>query len=313
MRVRAVICGGPELATSAAALGLIPTDDARADIALLDLRDGAAIAKAAALRRDLPRVVVIGEAEGEIVRALGIANQVVATSCEPAALGPLIASVLPAARRHATRSILVTAARGGAGTSLLAANLARRLAPSHATLALDVTGGAGLGWWLGASPAGWQDLEGLADELSAQHLAVVATEAVAGLRLAGGPPLAPSVAVARAALRAGLELCELVVVDAPNIAELRTKELAAMVDRVLVLTYDDPVSLAALATSELPPGAWIIGSQSTASAMIGREIFRSLPRSDRDIAAAAGGARVVGGALGAAYDELADLLLIDTT
>ena len=73
-----------------------------------------------------------------------------------------------------------------------------------------------------------------------------------------------------------------------------------MVDRVLVLTYDDPVSLAALATSELPPGAWIIGSQSTASAMIGREIFRSLPRSDRDIAAAAGGARVVGGALGAA-------------
>ena len=108
-------------------------------------------------------------------------------------------------------------------------------------------------------------------------------------------------------LRRALELCEFcpkMCRFACPVSEATGRE---------ALTPWGKVSLAALATSELPPGAWIIGSQSTASAMIGREIFRSLPRSDRDIAAAAGGARVVGGALGAAYDELADLLLIDTT
>ena len=313
MKVRATLCGGDELHSSASALGIVLADAATADLALIDLRDPSAVAQAAALPRELARVAVIDETQRDIVAALGIRAGLATASCEPAVLGPLIAAAVPPSRRRATRSVLITAVRGGSGCSLLAANLCRRLAPVRSTLALDTSGGVGLSWWLGAAASGWLDLEDIADELTAEHLAVVALEAAPGLRIAGGPPSAPSVAVCRAAVRAALELVEFVVIDGASVAEHRTRELAALVDRVLLVTYDDPASAAALAGAEIPQDAWIIASQSQAPAIGGHEVFRALPRAEHEVAEAASGPRAVGGRLGAAYDELAELLVIDAS
>ena len=295
MKVRVALCGGADLAASAQTLGLTLADEGQADIALIDLRDPTAIVRAAALPGTLPRVVVVSEAHDEL----------------PAVLGPLIAAALPPAARRATRSLLVTGVRGGVGRSLLAANLARRLATSRSTIGLDLTGSGVLAWWLGANAASWSELEDLTEELTAEHLAVVASETAPGLRVVGGPPCAPSPPLGRAALRVGLELAELVVVDAPILAEERTRDLLAAVDRVLVLTYDDPVSLASLDAADLPDDVWLIASQSAAMAPAGRDVFRAIPRAEGAIAAAAVSRRAVGGDAGKAYDELAELIAID--
>jgi len=111
----------------------------------------------------------------------------------------------------------------------------------------------------------------------------------------------------------GLELAELVVVDAPILAEERTRDLLAAVDRVLVLTYDDPVSLASLDAADLPDDVWLIASQSAAMALAGRDVFRAIPRAEGAIAAATSRPSALGGALGRAYDELAEIIAIDTT
>ncbi len=311
MKVRVALCGGADLAASAQTLGLTLADEGQADIALIDLRDPTAIVRAAALPGTLPRVVVVSEAHDELVGALGFPRRSVATSCEPAVLGPLIAAALPPAARRATRSLLVTAVRGGVGRSLLAANIARRLATSRSTIGLDLTGSGVLAWWLGANAASWSELEDLTEELTAEHLAVVASETAPGLRVVGGAPCAPSPPLGRAALRVGLELAELVVVDAPILAEERTRDLLAAVDRVLVLTYDDPVSLASLDAADLPDDVWLIASQSAAMALAGRDVFRAIPRAEGAIAAAAVSRRAVGGDAGKAYDELAELIAID--
>ena len=313
MKVRVALYGGAELASAADALGLIPADAGNAALALIDLREPGSVSQAAALAAELPRVVVGDEAQIELAEAFGVPKRSVARSCEPAELGPLIAATVPAMRRRATRSVLITSVRGGVGRSLLAANLARRLAPTRSALALDVTGGGALSWWLGSSAASWADLEGLADELSAEHLAVVATETAPGLRVVGGPPSAPSGGLARSALRAALELSDIVIVDAPTLADEHTRQLLGTVDRVLVLSYDDPVSIAALAAADLPDEAWLIASQSTAASLNGRDVFRAFPRAEAAIAAAATRPSTVGGALGRAYDELAEILAIDST
>ena len=294
-------------------LGLIAVDAARADLAIVDLRDAEAVTGAAALPRALPRVVVLGDEQIPLANALGISDRCVARSCEAAVLGPLIAATLPPARRGSTRSVLVTSARGGAGRSLLVANLARRLAPLRSTLCLDLSGDGTLGWWLGATTGGWSDLEELTDELTAEHLGVVATEAAPGLRIVGGPPYAPSVQLAQSAFRASLELSELVLLDGPTLADERTRRLLPSVDRAIVMSYDDPISLAALATADVPEAAWLIASQSTTRSLSGRDVFRALPRAEAAISAASSRPGAIGGALGKAYDELSEIIAIDTT
>src|SRR4029077_4567393 len=176
------------------------------------------LAQAARLPPELPRVVILADEHVAFAGALGVPTRSVARSCEPAVLGPLIAATLPPARRSSTRSIMVTAARGGTGRSLLVANLARRLAPPprpppphRATLCLDLTADGTLSWWLGVTSGGWSELEDLTDELTAEHLGVVAMEAAPGLRLVGGPPFAPSARLAQSAFRAALELSEIVL------------------------------------------------------------------------------------------------------
>ena len=313
MTVRVALYGGAELASAAEVLGLIAVDVSRADLALVDLRDAAALSNAATLASDVPRVVVLGEDQVALAGALGVPGHSVARSCEPAVLGPLISATLPPAKRGSTRSILVTSVRGGAGRSLLVANLARRLAPLRATLCLDLTGDGTLSWWLGATTASWSDLEDLADELTAEHLGVVATEAAPGLRIVGGPPYAPSVPLTQSALGAALQLSEVVLIDAPTLADQRTRRLLGSVDRAIVMSYDDPISIAALASADIPDRAWLIASQSIATSLIGRDVFRAFPRAEGAIAAATSRPSALGGALGKAYDELAEIIAIDAT
>ena len=313
MTVRVALCGGAELASAAEVLGLIAVEAAHADLAVIDLRDADAISGAATLPPQLPRVVVLGDEQIALASALGVPERSVARSCEPAVLGPLIAATLPSTRRGSTRSILVTSARGGAGRSLLVANIARRLAPFRSTLCLDLSGDGTLGWWLGATTGRWSDLEELTDELTAEHLGVVATEAAPGLRIVGGPPYGPSVRLAQSAFRAALDLSELVLIDGPTLADERTRRLVPSVDRVIVMSYDDPISMAALAAADVPEAAWLIASQSAATSLCGRDVFRALPRAEGAISAATSRPGVLGGSLGKAYDELTEIIAIDAS
>ena len=180
-------------------------------------------------------------------------------------------------------------------------------------MCLDLTGDGTLSWWLGVTAAGWADLEDLADELTAEHLGVVATEAAPGLRVVGGPPYGPSIRLAQSAFRAALELSEIVLIDAPILADERTRRLIGSVDRVIVMSYDDPISIAALASADVPEGAWVIASQSLATSIAGREVFRALPRAESAIAAATTRPSALDGVLGRAYDELAEVVGIDAT
>lgn len=312
MRALVAICGA-ELTPAAEALGLMVVDPARADLALIDLRDQGAVRLAGGLRRDLPRVVVVADDQVDVAEALGVASTSIARSCEPAVLGPLVAAALPQARRRSTRSVLVTSVRGGVGRSLLVANLARRIAPARSTLCIDLTGDGALGTWLGARAPAWSDLEGVADELTAEHLAVIASETSPSLRLVGGPPFAPSLRLARAVVRAALDLSEIVLLDAPRLAEVVTRDLVPAVDRLIVMSYEDSVSMSCLAAADIPDAAWLISSQSVATSLAGRDVFRSLPRAESAVAAASSPARGVGGVLGKAYDELAEIIAIDAT
>ena len=69
MTVRVALCGGAELTSAAQVLGLIAVDAARADLALVDLRDAEAVSSAAALPPALPRVVVLGDEQIPVASA----------------------------------------------------------------------------------------------------------------------------------------------------------------------------------------------------------------------------------------------------
>jgi hypothetical protein len=309
---RVAICGGDDLRAAAATLGLELCDAGTPDLVLVDLRDASACAAAAGFESRVPRVAIAGEPERALAAALGYATSSIAKTCEPAALGPLVVAALPRPARRATRLVVVTAVRGGVGRSLLAANLARRIGPRLPVVAVDATGTGALGWWLQCAPRAWTELEGLTDELTAEHLSVVATESV-GVRVIGGAPVVPTRALAEATVRAASSLADLVLVDAPVLADDRGRALAAMADRVMLLSYDDALSLASLDASEIPTGAWLLASQSRAARIGEHPAFRALPRDEAAIGSALTGRRTVGGALGRAYDELAELIALDAS
>ena len=312
MSARAAICGRDDLRAAAAVLGLEPCDAGRPDVVLVDLRDASACAAAAALDSAIPRVAVAGESERALAAALGYDASSIASTCEAAALGPLVVAALPRTVRPATRVVVVTGARGGVGRTLLVANLARRLATRLSLAAVDATGTGALGWWLQCAPRTWAELEGLTNELTAEHLAVVAAESV-GVRVIGGAPVAPTRALAESTVRAAGSLAELVLVDAPVLADERTLALASRAERVLVLSYDDPLSLATLDAVDLPNAAWLVASQSRTARVGERAAFRALPRDETAVGAALSGRRGAGGALGRAYDELAELIALDAS
>ncbi|HEV8229034.1 MAG TPA: hypothetical protein VGQ86_03670 [Candidatus Limnocylindria bacterium] len=310
MSPRVAICGGADLRAAAAVLGLEPAENGRADLVLVDLRDGTYCALAAAIDTRVPRVVVADEQQRALAAALGYDAAAIATSCDPAALGPLVVGALPRAKRRSTRVVVATAVRGGVGRTLLIANLARRLAARLSVAAIDATGSGALGWWLACAPRPWTELEGLADELTAEHLAIVAADA-GGARVIGGAASAPTSALAASAVRAAASLAEIVLVDAPALGDERARALASLADRVLLLSYDDAPSIASLDAAEVPAEIWLVASQARQPRVGEREAFRALPRDEPAVASAIAERRGVGGALGRAYDELAELIAID--
>ncbi len=310
-RTRALVLGGGELRESALALGL-ELVDAGAELAIVDLRDAAALRAAASLPATLPRVVVAGEAERPLLDALAVEPSRVASACDARAIGPLVAAATPARPRSATRVVIVSAVRGGVGRTLLVANLARRLAQRLSVTAIDLSGTGALAWWLACEPRPWSELEALGDELSPDHLALLATQALPGLRVVGGPPSAPTPPIAIAAIRAALVLDDLVLLDAPLATDALFAAAARAADRVLVLAYEDALSAATLA-AVAPPDGWLILSQSRAVRLGEREVFRALPRDEAAVSAALARRDRVGGGLGRAYDDLAEILALDAS
>lgn len=305
---RVAICGAA-FSVAVDVLGLEQVDD-RPDVVLLDLADPAAIAVAASVPVDVPRVVVGGAEHETLLRALGGRTIAFARSAEAASIGPLVAAALPARARGATRLVMVTGTRGGSGRTILVANLAARLAAHVSVLVLDATGSGAAGWWLRLVPGPWSDLESLVDELTAEHLGIVAAER-ARLRVVGGVSPMPSTDLVIAAARAATGIADLVIVDAPSLFDERTRALAELADRVLLVATDDPSSLAAIDGSIDEARTWLIGSRCRGPELGGHALMRTLPDDPGAIRGAAQGPSAVGGALGRAYDDLAELLAID--
>lgn len=312
---RVAICGGADLVAAVAVLGLT-ADDERPEVVLLELAHDGAIAAAARIPPDVPRIAVVDGADDALPRALGLG--LIARSSDPAEIGPLVATCLPASGARRTRMIAVTSLSGGAGRTMLVANLAARLARGLGVVALDLTGTGQLAWWLGAEASPWSELEPIVDELTADHLAIVAVPASASghrmerCRVIGGGSAAPSSPLAAAVLREAARLGDVVVVDSPIVASGIATSIEAA-DRVLVVVRDDPASAATLAAGPVPTDAWIIASGSRAARIGDREVFRCLPRDDGACRVALRTRSTVGGQLGRAYDDLAELLALDLT
>lgn len=301
---RAAICGGPDLVRAAEALGLV--DAPEPELVLVDVRSQQGVTRAASLPPSIPRVAVATGVAADVLRASGAPH--VATAATAEILGPHVAAALPPRARGVTRTVVVTAARGGVGRTLLATNAARRLARSGPLWLLDATGTGAAAWWLRADARPWSELEPMTQELSLEHLRIVAVAPAPGLLVLGGGGVAPSTQLLGACLR---ELQhELVIVDATLLADERARALGdgpGQARRTLVLTYPDAASLAALQPYDLD-AAWLVASQGRVAAA-----FRSLPRDDDAVAAALSSRGPVGGKLGRAYDELAEIISIDAT
>ena len=311
MSIRTAICGGDDLRRAAADLGLAVTTE-QPEIALIDLRHSAGLAVAATLPPALARVVIADTAGRSLARALGWAEAAIVDACDPALLGPALRALVPPVSRKVTRVVLLTSARGGVGRTLLAVNLALRLARERSVLLVDATGSGSASWWLRADARPWTELEGLTAELSEDHLAVVASGGRGAPRVLGGAPRMPSLTLLLAAARAATALASLVVIDAPTLADERTRALQELADRVLVVSYDDPLARALLDAAEVPAAAWLVASQSRAVVIGDREVFCAIPRDENAVASAAQRRSPVGGPSGRAYDRLATILAEDS-
>lgn len=303
---RAAICGGPELLAVGAALGLVGSVDP--EIVIVDLRSSDAVTRAAAYAASIPRVVVAEGATAAMLRAAGTPH--VATGIAAEVLGPLVSAALPRRAALATRIVIVTAARGGVGRTLLATNVARRVARRRSLWLVDATGTGAAAWWMREEARPWPELEPLTHELSVEHLRIVAAGPASGVSVLGGGGRAPSARLLEATLHALRD--ELVILDAPLLATEVTSVSAGEAHpacRTLVVSYGDPASLAALEPYDLGP-AWLIASQGP---LAGRPAFRMLPRDDDAVGSALARRSAVGGRLGRAYDELAEVIAIDAT
>lgn len=306
---RALILGD-SLRAAAAALALEPVADVP-DLVLLDLSDPGAVAAAALADPMAPRLVLANGDEVALMRALGRGGFEVLASADPAAVGPHVARLAPQRRRHATRLILVSGVAGGCGRTILAVNLADRLATRGSVALIDLTGSGSAAWWLRVGAAPWNEIEGVTLELTPEHLAVVASERGA-IRVVGGTGSMPSAELALAATRAALALVDVVVVDAPPLHDERTRSIGTIADRVMILAADDPASRAQLAAIN-KGGHWVLASRSQRDEIAGHSVVRSFPDDAAAVRAAADGDGTVGGRLGRAYDDLAELLAIDAT
>ena len=310
---RVAVLGGDQVRVTVAALGFEVADVERAQIAVVDARDRDALARAAALPAALPRLTIVAGEEQAFFAALGMDPARMVTSVDAAIVGPALVALMPVASRGATRVVSITGSRGGVGRTLLAANLARRVAKRLRVCAIDATGSGALAWWLRVSPKPWSDIEAVANELTAEQLSLVADTETDGPRVIGGPLVAPSTAALTAAVRVASAAHDLLIVDAPIACDPLAHVLAGAADRRMILTYEDPWSELVLDTANLAERDWLIASQSKARTVMRHQTFRSLPRDEGSVSAAIASRSPVAGALGRAYDELAELLVIDAT
>lgn len=301
---------GDRLREAAAALALEQVVDGP-DLVLVDLADPDAVATASQEDPMVPRLAIAGPEQVALLRALGRAGFEVLTSAEPAALGPLVARLAPPRPKSATRLVLVTGVAGGCGRTLLAASLAVRLATRGSVALIDLTGSGSAAWWLRVGATPWSEIEGVTLELTPEHLAVVASEHGA-VRVVGGSGSMPTAELGVAAVHAALALVDVVVVDAPPLSDDRTRSIGELADRILVLSSDDPASRAQLA-AVAKDGHWILASRAERVELAGHSVMRSLPDDAAAVRAAADGDGMVGGRLGQAYDDLAELIAIDAT
>ena len=303
---RVAIYGGDDLRGTCEILGLEVSPSPR--LVLVDLRCAGAAEQAAAHPAAIPRILIATTEQRACLAALGPNAMAVVDSADPAAIGPLAAQLLPRPARDRTRVVTVTAARGGVGRTLCVANLARRLAESGTVIAIDATGTGALGWWLGVDPRPWAELEVVSSELRPEHVELVSTSASPRLSVVGGSPTAPSLDALDGTIKGARSLADIVVIDAPLLGDERGRTCVGRSDRVLVLSYADPASVAALAAADVPESAWLIGSQAEIPGA-----FRVLPRDEPAIGEMLDRRGPASGAIGRAYDELAELLAIDAT
>lgn len=300
---------GEALLPPASVLGL-ELDANGPEIVLVDLADHDAVAAAAEVDPMIPRVAMADPSQAALIRALGRGGSEIVTQAHPAAIGPAVARLAPPPSPGATRLVLVTGVAGGCGRTLLAVNLALRLATRGSVALIDLTGSGVAAWWLRVAAAPWSEIEGLTSELTPDHLAVVASERERVRVVGGGGPV-PSPELGLAATRASLGLADIVIVDAPAVGDERTRSILPLAGRVLLVATDDPASMARL--SETASDHWIIASRSRRSEIAGRSVMRSLPDDPVAVRSGAEGDGTVGGSLGRAYDDLAELLAIDAT
>lgn len=301
---RVAVCG-ERFSSAVEVLGLEAVN-ADAELVLVDLDDAGAIARAAAIDARVPRVVLGSPERAALVRAAGAAAAL-AASAEPAVIGPLVVAALPPPPQRATRLIVVAGPRGGAGRTLLVSGIAERMARRLSVLVIDATGSGDAGRRLGLAPAPWSDLEGLAAELTTDQLGIVAAQRDA-LRVLGGPATLPSPELLAAVTREAAGLADVVIVDAPSIHDQRTAALRAAADRVLLVAPPED-DLGAW----IDERAWPIATRSRGDRVGEHAAIRCLPDDPAAVRAAARGPSAVGGALGRAYDEIAELLIIDAT
>ena len=303
-----VLACGATFAAAIETLGLDPVDD-HPDLVLVDVDDDEAIARAAEVPVEIPRIAVVGPERDVILRAVG-STVAVALSSHPAAIGPLVARLAPTRSRSATRVVVVTGTGGGLGRTLLTANIAARIATRVTVLVLDATGSGVAAWWLGLAPGSWADLEGLVGELTAEHIAVVASERER-VRLIGAHGVMPSAALLAATSRACEGWSDLVLIDAPVLVDERTRAVMEVADRTLVLTADSAPHAAVLDALSPDERTWLIASRCKAERIRGHPVLRALPDDPAAVRGAIRGPSIAGGALGRAYDELAELIALD--
>lgn len=305
---RVALCG-PSFARAAEILGLDPVEEAP-DLVLVDLAQAAGIERAASFDAAIPRVVVPSSTTATLLRSLGTGPLRIAPGATAAELGPILAAALPRPRAQATRTIVITGIAGGCGRTLLAVGVAARLAARAPVMLIDATGSGAAGWWVGVEPSPWNDLEGLVDELTAEHLAIVAAE-TGQLRVVGGRGPMPSAELILATVWSARDLAALTIVDAPLCFDPRTRALTRQADRVLLLADGSPISVAQLTSIDPDRTWWVIGSRTKAERIGDRSALRSLPDDPSAVRAAARGPAPVGGPLGRAYDDLAELIAVD--
>lgn len=309
---RVAVFGGTELLEAARSLELEVVSDA-AELAVVDADDDASVGAAALLPGTLPRVFIAGVVRAALLRAAG-APHVLERPLTAARLGPIVFA-LERAREAAPRIVLFIAATGATGRTSLVANLALRLAVRAPALAIDATGTGALAWRLGATVAPWPDLAAVGDELGEAHLRLAAAERDGAL-IVGGVG-SPSAALLRGVIERARGLGA-VLVDGPAPAVAR--DLARGSERVYVCANPDPASAAVTAAvfgDLLGAPARLVVSQARErdvtrlAALFGVPPTFVLPPDEPSCRDALRRRGRTNGALGRAYDAIAEILLAD--